>query len=42
MDLLNKLNIEETNFGACIGGAEWLDTGDLSKNISVILRLNFL
>ena len=35
MDLLNKLNIEETNFGACIGGAEWLDTGDLSKNISV-------
>ena len=34
MDLLNKLNIEKTNFGACIGGAEWLNTEGGFKNIS--------
>ena len=34
MDLLNKLNIEKTNFGACIGGAEWLNTEGGFKNVS--------
>ena len=34
MDLLNKLNIEKTNFGACIGGAEWLNTQGGFKNTS--------
>ncbi|SVD06985.1 uncharacterized protein METZ01_LOCUS359839, partial [marine metagenome] len=34
MDLLNKLNIEETNYGACIGGVEWLSTKGGFKNIS--------
>ena len=34
MDLLKKLNIEESNFGACIGGVEWLNTKGGFKNIS--------
>ncbi len=34
MDLLNKLNIEKTNYGACIGGAEWLNTEGGIKNAS--------
>ena len=34
MDLLKKLNIEETNFGACIGGVGWLNTKGCFKNVS--------
>ncbi len=35
IDLLNKLNIKKTNFGACVGGEDWLDTSNGNKNSSI-------
>jgi aldehyde dehydrogenase (NAD+) len=35
IDLLDKLNIKKTNYGACIGGEDWLDTSNGNKNSSI-------
>ena len=35
LDLLNKLNIKETNHGACIGGEDWIDTSGGNPNVSI-------